>query len=136
MWDPQRLTTLWASMACYTDSFTFFIIKFVETHLKSDTYCCTPGGIHAPSIQLCKAIHLSNRIPCIEHGGFVHFYFAFEGCPVRLSVTKPFILTEVLRSSHYFHRNKLKKPMAAFSLAFAIRHSESSSYSAFFTGRE
>jgi hypothetical protein len=21
MWDPQRLTTLWASMACYRDSF-------------------------------------------------------------------------------------------------------------------
>jgi hypothetical protein len=26
MWDPQCLTTLWASMACYRDSFTFFII--------------------------------------------------------------------------------------------------------------
>jgi hypothetical protein len=25
MWDPQRLTTLWASMACYRDSFTFYI---------------------------------------------------------------------------------------------------------------
>jgi hypothetical protein len=23
MWDPQRLTTLWAFMACYRDSFTF-----------------------------------------------------------------------------------------------------------------
>jgi hypothetical protein len=22
MWDPQRLTNLWASMACYRDSFT------------------------------------------------------------------------------------------------------------------
>jgi hypothetical protein len=22
MWDPQRLTTLWASMACYRDNFT------------------------------------------------------------------------------------------------------------------
>jgi hypothetical protein len=22
MWDPQRLTTLWASTACYRDSFT------------------------------------------------------------------------------------------------------------------
>jgi hypothetical protein len=22
MWEPQRLTTLWASMACYRDSFT------------------------------------------------------------------------------------------------------------------
>jgi hypothetical protein len=23
MWEPRRLTTLWASMACYRDSFTF-----------------------------------------------------------------------------------------------------------------
>jgi hypothetical protein len=27
MWDPQRLTTLWASMACYMDSFTFFYLS-------------------------------------------------------------------------------------------------------------
>jgi hypothetical protein len=25
MWDPHRLTTLWASMACYRDSFTFYL---------------------------------------------------------------------------------------------------------------
>jgi hypothetical protein len=25
MWEPRRLTTLWASMACYRDIFTFFI---------------------------------------------------------------------------------------------------------------
>jgi hypothetical protein len=24
MWEPRRLTNLWASMACYGDSFTFF----------------------------------------------------------------------------------------------------------------
>jgi hypothetical protein len=24
MWEPRRLTTLWAFMACYRDSFTFF----------------------------------------------------------------------------------------------------------------
>jgi hypothetical protein len=26
MWDPQRLTTLWVSMACYRDSFTFLLL--------------------------------------------------------------------------------------------------------------
>jgi hypothetical protein len=26
--DPQRLTTLWASMACYRDSFTFYLTRF------------------------------------------------------------------------------------------------------------
>jgi hypothetical protein len=25
MFEPQRLTTLWASIACYRDNFTFFI---------------------------------------------------------------------------------------------------------------
>jgi hypothetical protein len=31
MWDPQRLTTLWAFTACYTDSFTFFLLTATET---------------------------------------------------------------------------------------------------------
>jgi hypothetical protein len=26
MWEPRRLTTLWAFAACYRDSFTFFTI--------------------------------------------------------------------------------------------------------------
>jgi hypothetical protein len=26
MWEPRRLTTLWAFMACYKDSFTFFYL--------------------------------------------------------------------------------------------------------------
>jgi hypothetical protein len=25
MWEPLRLTTLWASTACYRDSFTFYL---------------------------------------------------------------------------------------------------------------
>jgi hypothetical protein len=28
MWEPRRSTTLWASMACYTESFTFFRLLF------------------------------------------------------------------------------------------------------------
>jgi hypothetical protein len=27
MWEPRRLTTLWASTACYRDSLTFFTLK-------------------------------------------------------------------------------------------------------------
>jgi hypothetical protein len=27
MWDPQRLTTLWAFTACYRDTFTLFYIE-------------------------------------------------------------------------------------------------------------
>jgi hypothetical protein len=29
MWDPQRLTTLWASMTGYRDSFTFFTSIYI-----------------------------------------------------------------------------------------------------------
>jgi hypothetical protein len=29
MWKPRCLTTLWASMACYKDSFTFFFFPFL-----------------------------------------------------------------------------------------------------------
>jgi hypothetical protein len=30
MWDPQRLTTLWAFTACYRDSFTFYFYPWIE----------------------------------------------------------------------------------------------------------
>jgi hypothetical protein len=29
MWEPQRLATLWASMACYRDTFTFYLITLI-----------------------------------------------------------------------------------------------------------
>jgi hypothetical protein len=28
MWEPQHLTTLWASTACYRDTFTFLLFTF------------------------------------------------------------------------------------------------------------
>jgi hypothetical protein len=28
IWEPRRLTTLWAFMACYRDSFTFYITLY------------------------------------------------------------------------------------------------------------
>jgi hypothetical protein len=31
MWEPRRLTTLWAFMACFRDSFTFFMMtEYIE----------------------------------------------------------------------------------------------------------
>jgi hypothetical protein len=37
MWEPRRLTTLWASTACYRDGFTFFSYSFnlAECSIKS-----------------------------------------------------------------------------------------------------
>jgi hypothetical protein len=31
MWDPQHLTTLWASTVCYGDNFTFVYVDDVRT---------------------------------------------------------------------------------------------------------
>jgi hypothetical protein len=36
MWDPQRLTTLWASTACYRDSFTFLPTQSLNKELKKE----------------------------------------------------------------------------------------------------
>jgi hypothetical protein len=45
MWEPQHLTTLWAFMACYRDSFTFYLnflsLQFSVLYIK----------IHCPSHQ-------------------------------------------------------------------------------------
>jgi hypothetical protein len=29
MWEPRHLTTLWAFMTCYRDSFTFYLFRFI-----------------------------------------------------------------------------------------------------------
>jgi hypothetical protein len=34
-WEPRRLTTLWAFMACYKDSFTFLFIKLLSDRGKT-----------------------------------------------------------------------------------------------------
>jgi hypothetical protein len=34
MWDPQRLTTLWASTACYRDSSTFCFLRNFEVNIR------------------------------------------------------------------------------------------------------
>jgi hypothetical protein len=40
MWEPRRLTTLWASTACYRDSFTFTTLSpwegLPDTHRMGD----------------------------------------------------------------------------------------------------
>jgi hypothetical protein len=36
MWEPRRLTTLWAFTACYKDNFTFFLITLDYLFLGCD----------------------------------------------------------------------------------------------------
>jgi hypothetical protein len=37
MWEPRRLTTLWASTACYRDSFTLPQLLFAEGFINAWT---------------------------------------------------------------------------------------------------
>jgi hypothetical protein len=32
IWEPRRLTTLWASTACYRNSFTFLPLRYTLQH--------------------------------------------------------------------------------------------------------
>jgi hypothetical protein len=35
IWEPRRLTTLWAFMACYRDSYTFYVSYWVVKNYPS-----------------------------------------------------------------------------------------------------
>jgi hypothetical protein len=41
MWEPQRLTTLWVSTACYRESFTFFYRNWIKLSKKRYSTPCT-----------------------------------------------------------------------------------------------
>jgi hypothetical protein len=50
MWEPRRLTTLWASTACYRDSFTFFtdyqlLINIITTPMQQFHKVIIPHGV-------------------------------------------------------------------------------------------
>jgi hypothetical protein len=36
MWEPRRLTTLWASTACYRDSFALLSVELESSHVKKE----------------------------------------------------------------------------------------------------
>jgi hypothetical protein len=38
MWEPRRLTTLWAFMGCYRDSFTFTYLIFYLTNININIF--------------------------------------------------------------------------------------------------
>jgi hypothetical protein len=61
MWEPRRLTALWASEACYRDSVTFFLTFFHDSiaskaatiyHSNSDSY-----------VALCT-YYINHRVKC------------------------------------------------------------------------
>jgi hypothetical protein len=54
MWEPRRLTTLWASTACYSDSFTFLYSEAAE-----------------------HVFHRTLFVPCLSQLGVSHFQQSF-----------------------------------------------------------
>jgi hypothetical protein len=55
MWEPRRLTTLWAFTPCYRDSFTFFIARFILWLWRWKTYVApkrqAPSKLHSVITQ-------------------------------------------------------------------------------------
>jgi hypothetical protein len=56
MWDPQRLTTLWASTACYRDSFTLLVLCYTSI------FC---------DITRCSSLKVNRHFGCLLHVGFL-----------------------------------------------------------------
>jgi hypothetical protein len=50
MWDPQRLTTLWAFTACYRDSFSFYVVQ-TGSGVHPASYLKVPGAL-SPGVKL------------------------------------------------------------------------------------
>jgi hypothetical protein len=44
MWEPRRLTTLWAFTACYRDSFTFTLPLLLKIHYQFLTFYLGRGS--------------------------------------------------------------------------------------------
>jgi hypothetical protein len=55
MWEPRRLTALWASTACYRDSFTFiigFAMRWSDPAIHSHIICCSKDLEHQYNIYM------------------------------------------------------------------------------------
>jgi hypothetical protein len=70
MWEPRRLTTLWAFTACYRESFTFFYlllknrspriagsVKWKQSYIKYAGECLRSDSIFRPRLQYSRIWH-------------------------------------------------------------------------------
>jgi hypothetical protein len=72
MWDPRRLTTLWAFMACYRDSFIFFYL-FLLT--EKEWKLSWPELFLFRIPRILKLFHFENRCPLWVLSYFVGLQF-------------------------------------------------------------
>jgi hypothetical protein len=84
MWDPQRLTNLWTSMACYRNSFTFtftmspsvldlsvggsvvFTVWSVGVATSRLGGCCYDEACPWRSQSACSGVTTGNLMPCVS----------------------------------------------------------------------
>jgi hypothetical protein len=65
-WEPRRLTTLWAPMACYKDNFTFYTVALENDY--AVLFCCRDFAFwYLPQIQYknpnVQVLTLTNMTP-------------------------------------------------------------------------
>jgi hypothetical protein len=63
VWDPRRLTTVWASTACYTASFTFLPLRYIY-FLRSGAFHPLPL-LHIVTVSLQAARALATSCYCV-----------------------------------------------------------------------
>jgi hypothetical protein len=72
MWEPRRLTILWASVACYRDSFTFLQASFVRS--------VVPCSLTCHHIMVSPANHsFCNMIMVVKLIGPVYIFWLSHG---------------------------------------------------------
>jgi hypothetical protein len=90
MWDPQLLTTLWASMACYRDSFTFITFTVLHSLNKSgrenyETKCRSEIKIAARIFLNLWNLDSTTRNALITFGNMSYMY-ACVGLVILVSI--------------------------------------------------
>jgi hypothetical protein len=98
MWDPQRLRTLWASMACYRDSFTFTVNVVIQVTIELVQSDYTDGyvTIERMSLNLCGRARAQGSLSGI-------LLFCFE----TLAVAATFHLNCTVTCTFSFYGNRV-----------------------------
>jgi hypothetical protein len=83
MWGPWCLTTLWASMACYKDSFTFTLREILEHSLVTSIFLVS--HLVSQTFQTVQEVR-AGLASWAHHDQLPHHY---EYCPVNDFMPRP-----------------------------------------------
>jgi hypothetical protein len=110
MWDPQRLTTLWASMVRHRDSFTFLIqgMKQVKVRLLSCLAYCSTLKMEATYSSEASVSFQRTTWHCILEDTTLHFKHYPPHAYLRTSL--PLSLPEKVHMHSHFPSSELRAP--------------------------